>query len=88
MNESQWIKQLEEEGYQGVQVFSKDAGTEWPSHTHEKTTVHVILSGELSEGDENGSRVHRADDRFEIFAGSAHWAKCGDAGCTFIVGWR
>lgn len=86
MTEQEWIKQLELEGYTGVFVQHFESNTAFGSHTHEQAAVHVILEGDMVLEDANGSKSLVAGDRFEIPKGTIHTAKCGEAGCTFIVG--
>lgn len=83
-----WIDQLTKEGFQEIQSHTKPAHTAWPEHTHDKETVHVIIEGELVTNDSSGENVYHAGDRFDVPAGGTHSAKCGPAGCTFIVGWK
>ena len=86
MTQQEWIEKLIQEGYVGVSVCSNEPNTEFPEHTHEETTVHVILDGELTLHDPDGAHVLHVGERFEIPAGKKHSALCGPQGCTFVVG--
>lgn len=86
MSDQQWIEHLATEGYTQVQSCSNGPNTEFPEHTHDQPTVHVITQGEFHLIDEHGKRILGIGERFEIPAGTTHRAKCGPDGCTFIVG--
>lgn len=79
-------KKIEEEGFSKVTVCPNGPNTEFPEHTHDVRTVHVLLKGELTIIDSRGESTFHEGERFEFSAGTTHRAKCGSTGCTFIVG--
>ena len=83
---SSLIKKLENEGYRDIHVRPFAPDTEFPKHTHDMTTVHIILEGELTLIENGENKILKKGERFEIPAGTTHSAKCGPKGCTFIVG--
>lgn len=88
MNEKQWIEQLTKEGYKNVAVCPNGPNTEFPEHTHEQQTAHVILTGELMLVGKDGMKTMKLGERFDIPAGTTHTATCGPDGCTFVVGFK
>jgi quercetin dioxygenase-like cupin family protein len=86
MNEQEQIKQLESEGLQNVAVRTFEPNAVLPEHTHEKPTVHIILAGELTAIDQNGSQVLKTGDRVEFPAGTKNRVMVGSEGCSFVMG--
>ncbi len=86
MTQEQWIEQLHTEGFENLSVCPNEPNAEFPEHTHNEHTVHVILRGEFILHEKDGEKILREGERFEIPAGTTHSAKCGREGCTFIVG--
>jgi quercetin dioxygenase-like cupin family protein len=86
MNENEWREKLKEEGFSDISIVSFGPDKPLPEHTHEDLTVQVILEGELTLMDQNGSKTMHRGERFESEAGTTHSAKCGPNGCKFIIG--
>ncbi len=86
MTQDAWMKKLAEEGYHDLNVCEMPADTDFGQHTHDQTTVHVILEGELTMKDEISSVTLQAGDQFEIPAGTSHTATCGARPFKMIVG--
>lgn len=86
MTEKEWMEKLEREGFTDIVVCPNGPDTEFPEHTHNEHTVHVILKGDFTLIEEGGTRTLHEGERFEIPAGTTHRARCESAGCTFIVG--
>lgn len=80
--EQEWIKKLEQEGFREIRIcpIPRDAG----EHTHDQHTVHVILEGELTIEDQEGTKTFRPGDRVEFPAGTTH--KASGTGGSMIVG--
>lgn len=85
MTEQQWIDLLKEEGFQNVYVWEDAPDFEYPDHTHEKKTVHVILRGEMALNDHGKIRILKEGDRFDIKSGTTHSAKMGPLGCRYLA---
>lgn len=88
MAEEEWIEKLKEEGFSDIQVMRFPANTDFGEHAHDKQTVHVMLEGEMTLTEGAKIETRRADEHFEIPAGTTHSVICGPAGCAFIVGVR
>lgn len=87
MNQAEWIKKLEAEGFTGLTVVTNKADIDFGEHTHDQHTVHVILVGELILTENGGVEKIKPGQQFEIPAGTTHSAKTGpDEVCTMIVG--
>lgn len=86
MNKDEWIKQLESEGYSDIQEHTFPAGHILPEHTHEQATANVILAGEATVRDTDGTITYAAGDRFDLPANTTHVAEFGPDGCTFLAG--
>lgn len=86
MTQQDWLDQLTQEGYKNLNVVSMPANTDFGQHHHPETTVHVILSGELTMTDEQDSLTLKPGERFTIPAGTTHHACCGDEAFLMIVG--
>ncbi len=79
-------KQLRDEGFNTVFVWSDAPGAQYPEHTHPGETAHVVLDGEITIHDANGTQTYRTGDRFDVPPDAAHSASVGPQGCTFVVG--
>ncbi len=55
MTKTEWMNTLTDEGYVHLNVCSMEQETDFGEHTHDMSTVHVILKGSLTMTDENGS---------------------------------
>lgn len=86
MIEQEWKNVLADEGFKEIYVRQDGPNVEYPDHTHQKLTVHVILAGEMTLNDHGKIKNLKAGDRFEIKAGTMHSAKMGASGCKYIVG--
>jgi mannose-6-phosphate isomerase-like protein (cupin superfamily) len=85
MNEQEIIGQLKAEGFSEVEVYEDKPDFEYAEHTHEKAGVHIILQGEMTLIDKNGSKTFKAGDRIDILSGTVHSAKMGSLGCKYLV---
>lgn len=86
MNEKKFLERLRREGFTEVRVCPIEPGTAPGEHTHDQHTVHVILSGELTITDHEGSKTFRPGDRVEFPAGTTHKAQGGTIVGSMIVG--
>ncbi len=85
IDQQEIIEQLNKEGFGDVEVYEDKPNLEYYKHTHEKLTVHIIISGSMELTDENGIKELVAGERFDIPAGATHSAKIGSLGCKYIV---
>lgn len=59
--EKAWIKQLTQEGFIDVRICPLPPNTDTPGHTHDKQTVHIIVSGGLEIVDTSKKTYHPSD---------------------------
>jgi quercetin dioxygenase-like cupin family protein len=87
MDEKIIIQKLIEQGYQDVRVHPLNTlGIESEPHTHEESTVHVILEGELTMTELGSVKTIKKGDMLLIPAGTTHTIKTPPEGCKFVVG--
>lgn len=86
MDKEALIKQLQDEGYTEVRVCPIPPNQDFPEHTHDIHTVHVILDGELTIIDASGTNTYRPGDRVEFPAGTTHKARGKTDTGTMIIG--
>lgn len=82
-----WIEKLQQEGFTDVRVVTILPGED-PLHTHDFDTINVLLDGEITIIDRQGSRTYRAEDRMETPAGTTHRAINGPGVGRMVVGVR
>ena len=85
MTETEWVEKLTQEGFTDLKVQTIDPGED-PPHTHDQHTVNVILKGELTIIDQDGSKTYLPGDRVETPAGTTHRAKGGPTVGSMITG--
>lgn len=85
-NEKEWIRKLKREGFTELRVCPIPPDEDLPEHTHDRYTVHVILSGELIITDAAGARIFRPGDRVDFRAGTTHTARGNSNPGTMIIG--
>ena len=88
MDEKALAKQLEREGFGHAYVWQDGPNAFYPEHTHETTSAHIILSGEMSLTVDGRTETYRAGERCDVLAGVVHSAKMGANGCRYLVGER
>lgn len=86
MTEQEWMIELEKEGYQEIRVCPIPPNQDLPEHTHDVHTVHIVLEGELSIIDVNGTSTYRPGDRVEFVAGTTHKARGATDTGKMIIG--
>jgi quercetin dioxygenase-like cupin family protein len=86
MDEQSLKDALAKEGYTDIRVCPLPPEMETPAHTHDEHTVHVILTGELTITDKEGTKTYKPGDRVEFPAGTTHQARGADDHGTMIVG--
>ena len=79
-------KQLKEEGFLRTYVWTDAPGTFYADHTHDATSAHIILKGEMELIAEGKKHMLREGDRFDVPANVVHSARMGPEGCSYLVG--
>ena len=85
IDKSEWIEKLKREGFSDIRVCPLPPNIDTDEHTHDRHTVHIILSGKLTISDNSGTKIYRPSDRVEFPAGTTHKAK-GSGNGEMIVG--
>jgi quercetin dioxygenase-like cupin family protein len=85
MSEKEWLEKLRSEGVSDVNIVTMEPG-EKPEHTHDQITIHVILEGDLTVINKDGTKVYKPQDYIEFPAGTTHSVRFGEKGLTMIVG--
>lgn len=79
-------KQLREEGFADIRECPLPPNEDLPEHTHDEHTVHVILEGELTIVDGEGTRTYKPGDRVEFPAGTTHKARGSNNAGKMLTG--
>jgi quercetin dioxygenase-like cupin family protein len=88
MDEKELERELQREGFGHTFVWEDGPNANYPEHTHETETAHIILSGEMTLTMNGRSQTYRAKDRCGVPAGAVHSAKMGPKGCRYLIGER
>ena len=86
VTEEEIKRQLEAEGFKDIYVWQDAAGYEYPEHTHEKLTAHVILEGGMELNSLGAVKILKTGERYDVPASTTHTAKMGMSGCKYVVG--
>ncbi len=81
-----WEKKLREEGFNHIFTWQDGPHAYYPDHTHEATTAHIILDGEMILTSGGKTQTFRASDRCDVPAHEVHSAQMGPRGCKYIIG--
>jgi quercetin dioxygenase-like cupin family protein len=85
-SETEFLKQLEAEGFARTFVWQDAPGAHYPDHTHQGPTAHIILDGEMTITMKSSPQTYRSGGRCDVPAGAIHSARIGPHGCRYIVG--
>ncbi|HKF53766.1 MAG TPA: cupin domain-containing protein [Candidatus Acidoferrales bacterium] len=88
MDEKVLAKKLKGEGFSRTYVWEDEPGTEYPGHTHDTETAHIILAGAMTLTMNGKAQTYRAGDRCDVSAGVVHSAAMGPEGCRYVIGER
>jgi quercetin dioxygenase-like cupin family protein len=90
MNEEQFRQKLRDEGYTEPEVHEVEPESEkfLKMHTHDQSTMSLVLSGEFTMITESGSRTYKQGDWCENPAGTLHTERIGPEGATALVAKR
>lgn len=86
MNEKDFRRQLEQDGYDNVQVAEWEPNTVNDTHTHDFAAYLLVLAGDMSVQTEQGSQTCQAGDTFSLDAGVPHSETVGAEGVRFLSG--
>ncbi len=86
MNEDEFRRQLQEQGYSEAQSLDFEPGYSNDSHTHDFSVFAFVLSGEFTLITADGSVTHQAGEDCKLAAGTPHSEKAGASGATILIG--
>jgi mannose-6-phosphate isomerase-like protein (cupin superfamily) len=88
VDEKKLAAQLKGEGFEHTYVWADGPNMQYPDHTHDAETTHIILSGEMTLTLNGESHLYRAGERCDVPAGATHSAVIGRLGCRYLIGER
>ncbi len=85
MTEQDAKDQLIREGFDEVMTVPVGAGYDLGQHVHHTHTVHLVVEGDMTIIDENGTKTYGPGGRIDVPAGQQHVAR-SEKGCIMVVG--
>ena len=87
MDSERFERQLREEGFRHIYVWTDEPDASYPDHTHAVDTAHIVLDGELTLTCGGDTRTYAAGERApDVPAGAVHSARMGPTGCRYLIG--
>lgn len=74
------------DGYTDIDEWHDGPSVIYPAHEHDGDTAHIVVGGSVFITIDGVEKEYRPGDRFDIPAHTAHSARMGDEGCTYIFG--
>ena len=88
MNQVDFEKKLQAEGYSETVDRSMEANHFNPEHAHEFDACVLVVEGEMTITRRGEPQVMRAGDVCTMAAGTPHTELCGAAGARYLAGRR
>ncbi len=86
MNEAQFKKLLQEQGYSEAQSLEFEPNSAIDEHTHDFSAFVLVHSGEFTLATEGGSVTYQPGETCKLAAGTPHSEQAGASGATLLVG--
>ena len=86
MNEAQFRRQLQGQGYSEAQALEYEPNSVSDMHPHDVSALAFVHSGEFTLVTEDGSVTHQPGETFEVAAGTLHSEQTGASGATIFFG--
>ncbi len=86
MNEAQFRRQVQEQGYGEAQSVEFEPNLTNDMHTHDFSAFVLVLGGEFILVTESGSVTHRPGETCKLAAGTLHSEQTGASGVTILIG--
>lgn len=86
MGERSPENQLREEGFSVVFRHRDRPNAQYPDHTHNGITAHIVIEGSITVTSGGKTATYGPGDRFDVPAGAVHSASVGPEGCLYIIG--
>ena len=85
MDEEEFRKKAQDEGYSEPEMHEVDPSPTKEMHTHDQSVLSLVLGGEFTMIDENGSTIYAPGDWCENPAGTLHTEQIGPNGVIALV---
>jgi quercetin dioxygenase-like cupin family protein len=86
MDEAQFRRQLQEQGYGEAQALEFEPNFGNDMHSHDFSAFALVLSGEFTLVTEDGSATHQPGEACKLAAGTLHSEQTGPSGATILIG--
>ena len=86
MNEAQFRRQLQEQGYGEAKLLEFEPNSVNDMHTHDFSAFALVLSGEFTLVTEDGSVTHQPGEACKLAAGTLHAEQTGASGARILIG--
>ena len=88
MTEDEFRALCVEKGYADVKVKDYEPKLYDPPHTHDRSIIALVLSGQMTLEWESGATTYGVGEVCEFEAGTVHAEKVGENGATIILGFK
>lgn len=88
MNQAEFEKKLQAEGYTDTVDRTMEAGHFNPEHTHEFDACVMVVEGEMTIARHGKPETFRVGDVCSMAAGTPHTEQSGPAGVRYLAGRR
>ena len=86
MNEAQFRRQLQEQGYGEARSVEFGPNLVNDMHTHDFSAFVLAVSGEFTLVTEDGSVTHQPGETRQLAAGTLHREQTSESGATILIG--
>ncbi len=86
MNEEEFARQLEHNGYAAGQFKDFPPNADGPMHTHDFSVMLMVVSGKFTLAREDGETTYGPGEVCELAAGVAHTERTGPEGARVLSG--
>ena len=86
MNEAQFRRQLQEQGYGGARSVEFEPNLVNDMHTHDFSAFVLVVGGEFTLVTEDGSATLRPGETCKLAAGTLHSEQTSVSGATILIG--
>jgi len=86
MDEAQFRRQLQEQGYGEAQSLDFEENFGNDMHTHDFSAFALVVSGAFTLVTEDGPVTHQPGEACKLEAGTLHCEQTGAGGATILIG--
>ncbi len=88
MNERDFRRHIKSLGYAEPEVLALGPNTSGPMHTHNASSIALVLSGSVTIVLESKSVLNQPGELCEVPAGVLHDERPGPEGVTVLIAWK